>query len=446
MKQPVAYRFCACFCIPGWILLFSVTVFSQSASLHRLDSFFNQLSRHNKAMGSLAISKAGQLVYTKSFGYSRYSPTEKIISSDTALYKVGSISKIFTATLVFQLIEKGKITLTTTLAPFFPNLPGANLISVSHLLNHRSGIRNITTIDQKERARTESDMLALIGQKPLQFKPGSKSSYSNCNFLLLGYLLEKIYRLPFDAILSQQITQPLGLENTFFGLNSPRLRYTSKPYKFLVDWEVQPETDLSIPGASGGIISTPRDLLAFIEALFSHKLIGDQSLKQMLSVTNGYGFGFLAFEFHRKKAFGYTGGIDEYESLLAYFPGDSLAVAYCSNGHDYPTRSIVTGAMNIYFGKKYAIPDFTSYSSKTYSFRKYTGTYSSNELPIKLRISRQKETLIAIAGGFPVIHLSPISRHRFTSDEATLAIEFNPSNHSMKLKWKNRLYNFTRID
>jgi CubicO group peptidase (beta-lactamase class C family) len=303
----------------------------------------------------------------------------------------------------------------------------------------------MTSIESKEKPRTQEEMLAIITEKPPKYKAGTRSSYSNSNFLLLGYIIENICKESFATVLQEKIVSKLGLNNTYFGHKTNVEKNECLPYKFINNWEQQAETDPSIPGASGAIVSTPGDLVKFIEALFSKKIINENSLKQMTTITNGYGMGFLEFEFNNKKALGYTGGIDEYESVLAYFPGDSLAISWCSNGRDYPSRSIVIGAMNIYFGKSYTIPDFKKLPTiKTENLKKYTGIYSSSEFPIRITISKKKQNLVVQPKGYPSYPLDQIGFDKFKNDEASVAIEFDAKKKLMKLNWGDNIYTFIK--
>ena len=164
----------------------------------------------------------------------------------------------------------------------------------------------------------------------------------------------------------------------------------------------------------------------------------------MTTITNGYGRGLLEFEFDKKKALGYTGGIDDYESVLAYFPGDSLAIAFCSNGRVYPIRSIVLGSLNIYFDKDYSIPDFTLSNIKTGHLKKYTGLYFSPEISFRIKIIRQKQRLVAQLPGHPSYSLDPIGSDKYKNDEASVAIEFDLKKKSLKLMRGNKSYHFIK--
>src|SRR5689334_22027305 len=156
---------------------------------------------------------------------------------------------------------------------------------------------------------------------------------------------------------------------------------------------------MSIPGAAGAIVSTPADLAKFIESLFSLKLVSNSSLTQMKTMTDGYGMGMFQIPFHMKSAYGHNGGIDGFLSTLAYFPKDSLTVAYCTNGQVYPMNDILIGIFSIYFDMPYVIPTFNapSITLKTEDLDKYLGVYSSTQIPLKITITKNNTTLISQA-------------------------------------------------
>jgi CubicO group peptidase (beta-lactamase class C family) len=302
----------------------------------------------------------------------------------------------------------------------------------------------MTSIESKETPRTHEEMLTIIAQKRPKYQPGRKSSYSNFNYLLLGYIIEKICNKSFADVLQERISSRIGLNNTYYGNKTNIEKNECPPYKFIQKWEQQSETDLSIPGASGALLSTPIEMLVFINALFAGKLISSNSLDQMKTVTKGYGMGFLEFNYNQKKALGYTGGIDEFESVLAYFPGDSLGIAYCSNGQKYPVKSIVLGALNIIFIKPYCIPDFKPATLQTKHLKKYIGVYRSAEIMASIKITKEKKTLFAQAKGYSPYLLEAIDSNKFKNDEVSVILEFNLKKNEMKLMQGNLNYKFVK--
>jgi len=190
--------------------------------------------------------------------------------------------------------------------------------------------------------------------------------------------------------LKQRITSKIGLSNTYYGGKTNLNNKECFSYQFVSNWKQMPETDMSIPGGAGAVVSTPIDLTKFIEALFSLKLVKQSSLDQMKTITDGFGMGMFQIPFYDHKAYGHGGGIDGFGSNLAYFPEDSLAIAYCTNGMVYSMNDVLIGVLSIYFKRDYSIPTFTSISMKTEELDKYLGVYSSTQLPLKITITKDK--------------------------------------------------------
>lgn len=422
--------------------------FPQGINKPKLDSLFNVLSEKNKAMGSVTIFNKGVVLYTKAIGYSLISGEEKKNSTPVTKYRIGSITKMFTAVMIFQLIEEGKITLTTTLDTYFPGIPNAKQITIGNLLNHRSGLHNFTD-DQSygtwmTHPKTQDEMLAIISKSPVDFQPNEKAAYSNSNYVVLGYIIEKASKQPYSKNLNERIASKIGLSNTIYGGKINSKNNDSFSYQFADTWKEMPETDMTIPGGAGAIVSTPTDLTKFIEALFSFKLISKISLSQMRSMLEGYGMGMFEIPFYNKKGYGHNGGIDGFASTLVYFPEDSLAVSYCTNGHVYAINSILIGILSIYYNKDYSIPTFNTIALNAEDLDKYLGIYSSMQIPLKITVTKSGTSLTAQATGQSSFTLEATERDSFKFDQAGIVMEFNPTKKEMTLKQGGGNYLFTK--
>jgi CubicO group peptidase (beta-lactamase class C family) len=357
---------------------------------------------------------------------------------------------MFTATMTFQLIEDGKLNLTTTIDKYFPQLPNANKITISNLLNHRSGLHNFTDdpeyLTWMTQPKTQTDMLAIISKSKVDFQPNEKFSYSNSNYVVLGYIIEKISKQSYSKYLSTRITSKIGLSNTYVGTKSDTKKNESFSYRFSTSWEQSPETDMSIPAGAGSIVSTPADLTKFIESLFSLKLVSNSSLTLMKTMTDGFGMGMFQIPYHEKSAYAHNGGIDGFASTLAYFPEDSLAVAYCTNGQVYPMNDILIGVLSICFNKPYSIPTFAppSFSLKTEDLDTYLGVYSTTQIPLKITITKDNTTLLAQATGQSSFPLEATEKNKFKFDAAGIILEFNPDKNEMTLKQGGQTVLFTK--
>lgn len=301
------------------------TGFSQTFNQSRLDSLFKILETKDKFMGSIAVSQNGKLLYTNTIGYSDIATSKK--ADPQTKYRIGSISKMFTAALILKAMEENKISLTQTLDKYFPKIENSNKITIANLLNHSSGIHNFTNdsvyLTYHTKAQSEKEMLEIIAKGKSDFEPNSKAAYSNSNYVILSYILEKIYSTPYAKILQTKIIIPLGLKNTYFGGKTNLQNNECYSYRFEDKWVKEAETDLSIPMGAGALVSTPTDLTVFIEQLFAGKIVSDKSLTLMKTIKEKYGMGMFEFPYFEKKSYGHTGGIDGFQSVLTYFPEES---------------------------------------------------------------------------------------------------------------------------
>lgn len=420
--------------------------YSQIINKEKMDSLFDVLAQKDKAMGSIAISKNGDLVYTRAIGYSLLSDKEP--ATTATKYRIGSITKMFTATMILQLVEEGKLALDTRLDKFFPSVPNANLITIANLLNHRSGLHNFTSDSDftswMTQPKTEDELLVIISRDKPDFQPDEKYSYSNTNYVLLGYIIEKITGESYSQNLKERITSKVGLSNTYVGGKIDTATGESYSYSFAGSWTPAPVSDMSIPGGAGAIVSTPTDLTKFIEALFSLKLISQSSLHKMRTMIDGYGMGMLQIPFYSKHSFGHNGGIDAFASMLSYFPDDSLALAYCTNGQVYPMNDILIGVLSIYFNLPYSIPAFPTISLKLEDLDKYLGIYSSTQVPLKITITKNNFTLVGQATGQSPFPLEATGKDKFEFQQAGVVIEFDPARNEFTLKQGGGSYLFTK--
>ena len=412
----------------------------------KLDQFFDRLAEKNKAMGTLTIAKDGKVLYTRAIGYSQINGTEKKPLTAASRYRIGSITKMFTAVMILQLVEEGKLKLTETLGKFFPQVPNAQKITIAQILAHRSGIHD-SLIDRNLRpssrtnAITKDELLALIAKGTPDFEPGSKHSYSNSGYAILGLLLEKLTGKSYDAALKERISSKIGLKETYSATGNIDVnKNEALTYMNLGDgWKPVPETHPSNLFGGGSIVSTPHDMTKFIQALFDLKLISQESLVAMKTIRDDNGSGMEPFTFAGKTFYGHTGGADNYGAWLAYLPEEKLALAYTTNAKVYPVVNIVTGVIDIYYDKPFQIPTFESVVVSPEVLDKYVGVYSNPETPVKFTITREGATLFfkPPGGSAPGVPLEATAQDKFKIDNGTrdgIVIEFDAAKNQMTIK------------
>jgi len=419
--------------------------FSQDVDKAKLDIYFNALETRDKFMGNVAVSKDGKIIYTKSLGYI---DLEKNVKANVeSKYRIGSISKTFTTVLILKAVEEKKLELSQTIGKWFPTIKNSDKITLKNLLNHRSGIHNFT--DDKEyltwntQPKTEKEMVEIIAKGGSDFEPNTKSSYSNSNFVLLTYILEKTFKSSYSKLLAKYITQPIGLTNTYFGGKITTANNESKSYTYLNTWKQEPETDMSVPLGAGGIVSTASDLVKFSDALFAGKLLKSENLDFMKSTIDHYGNGLFQIPFYDKIGYGHTGGIDGFSSIFSNFE-NSVSYALVSNGTNFNNNDISIAVLSAVYNKPYDIPDFKSYAVTSEDLDYYLGIYSAKEFPLKITITKDGATLIAQATGQPSFPLNATDKDIFKFDQAGIVLEFNPTAKTMILKQGGGHYTLMR--
>lgn len=421
---------------------------SQVFNKARLDSFFVALNTHDQSMGSVAIASGGAVVYQNAIGYSQANGAIKTPATIQTKYRIGSISKMFTATMIFQLIDQGKLNLSTPLAAYFPQLPNAAKITIGEMLDHRSGLHNFTNdslyTTYMGEPQTEAAMTAIFARQKPDFEPDTKAEYSNTNFVLLGYIVEKITGKTYAEELKNRITSKIGLKDTYYGSKADPAKNEAYSYNYTGKWTQMPETDMSIPGGAGAVVSTPADLVKFIDALFAGKLISAASLELMKTMKDNYGMAMFTIPFYDKKGYGHTGGIDGFSSLLIYFPQDKLAIAYLSNGVRYSTNDVVIGALSIYFNKPFVIPEFKTIALSAAVLDQYVGNYSSSQMPLKVAITQNNGILFGQATGQGAFPLEAKGGDKFVYTAAGITLTFDPAKNSFTLMQAGATYLFTK--
>ncbi len=396
-------------------------------------------------MGSISISENQKVIYEKSIGFADVE--NKIKADSLTKYRIGSISKIFTATLVLKAIEEGKLEINQTIEKYFPKTKNANRITIKNLLNHSSGIHDFTRNDDylkwNTKPQSKEDMIERIVISGNDFEPNSKSEYSNSNFVLLTFILEDIYETTFPKILKKQIVKPLNLKNTYYG-GKIKNNNEAHSYSYLGKWVKKEETDMSVPQGAGGIVSNPKDLNTFIEQLFLGNIISNKSLKLMKTIENGYGLGLLRFPYNDKISYGHTGGIDEFKSVTSYFPKDKLAISLSSNGTNYDINKILLAVLATFYNDSFDLPNFETITIISEDLDKYLGTYSSTEIPPKIIISKEGNNLIAQATGQPAFPLEAIDTDIFIFEQAGVKLEFNPDKNEMTLEQSGKKFLFKK--
>lgn len=422
-------------------------VFSQNTVKDKMSNYLDSLFVHHKIMGSFALAEDNRPTFIKVVGFADAEKNQK--ANVNTQYRIGSISKIFTAVLIMKAVEDKKISLDKKLSDFYPEIPNADKITIEHLLQHRTGIHNLT--DEAEflqyytQPHTGNDLVNIIKKYKSDFEPGSKYEYSNSNFILLGLILEKIYKKTYAELIKDKIARPLKLTLTSVGGKIDTSKNQAKSYQYSGgSYIAAPETDMSIPIGAGNIISTPRELLIFILGLEQGKLIKKENVDKMKHFIDDYGYGLVKFPFEKYTGFGHNGAIDGFRSELVYFPELKTAVSFTVNQQDMDSDEIFSRMMAVATGKDFEIPNFKTITIPENILQKYAGTYASVGVPVKIAIFIQDKKLMAQATGQSAFPLEATSVTNFTCDMYGIEINFYPEKNQFIIMQGGSKNTFTK--
>lgn len=385
------------------------------------------LEKNNKAMFSISMSEQGKTVYSRSIGYCDWN--NKLKANETTKYHIGSITKMFTAVMILQLVEEKKLDLNTKLSTYYPSLPKADQITIKQLLNHSSGMHNFTNdsnyASMMEHPKTEKELLDYFSKLTPDFEPGEGHEYSNTAYVVLSFIIEKVTGTTYSKALHERVCRKVGLKNTMVGGPIHTSDNVAQSYsRESDDWKKETETDMSIPRGAGAIISTPNDLNQFITALFSNQLLKKETLDEMTTIHDGNGLGIFQFPFGANKAYGHTGGIDGFHSMLGYFPHDGKSIAVICNGLDYNLNNIMIGALSIWYNLPYAIPNMEKVALPFSDIQKLCGHYKEKTSGFGIKIFEKEKNLFAQGDGqgdFPLEMSNNLECH---NDQAGVRMVF----------------------
>lgn len=357
---------------------------AQDKALIDLDKFFDQLEANNQFMGNVEVLKDGEIFYQRSIGYSKLEEDKKN-TADTH-FAIGSITKTYTAALVLMAFEESKLELDTKLSRFFPEIFNAEQISIKNMLQHRSGIPNITNqedyLEWNTIEQTRETMLKRMQKFTSLFQPDTYFAYSNSNYILLSYILEDLYKMSYAEVLEKQILKPLNLKNTYIGQAPNNDMDIAASYAYQDKWIKEPNTHYTVPLGAGAIFATNSDLNKFGQALFTQKIITSASLQHMLDIKDSFGMGIISFPFNNMQGYGHSGGVDGFQSFYGNLPYEKISFSILGNGIRFPINNLNIALLQAATGiGEIDIPNFDQCALTTKEQEQYAGTYTSKVLP-----------------------------------------------------------------
>jgi CubicO group peptidase (beta-lactamase class C family) len=328
----------------------------------RADTYMQASVRFDQFSGTVLVARDGVSIFNRSYGMANYELS--VPNSPDTIYRIGSLTKQFTALAIMQLQERGRLNLAHPICNYLDTCPDAwRAITIRHLLTHTSGIPNFSSLpDWDERLAvqpyTPTEFVGLFRDLPLQFEPGADFRYSNSGYMLLGLIVQRASGQSYEAFLRDNIFTPLGMNHT--GHHNPRalLPNRANGYDWAANGFVNAEYEYTVtPEANGALYSTAADLLRWDQALYTEQLVSRRALDEIFtSVRNNYGYGWIIGEVHGRQRHGHSGSIGGFSSYIARFPAEHVTVIVLSNSDRTSATKVANDLAAIAFSEPYATP------------------------------------------------------------------------------------------
>jgi D-alanyl-D-alanine carboxypeptidase len=326
-----------------FILIFFIANYNVFGQLNTLENSINNYAKNNNFNGTILIQKDNKQLYLQSFGFANRQFDIK--NTNETKYKIASMTKTFTAVLILQLLEQNKLELNKPIKNYLPNYKGegADKITIHSLLTHSSGIENCEKngLDIYELRLTTDSIITKYCSGKLENPVGKQFSYNNGDYMILGKIIEEIYRKPYKMVLKEQILTPFKLKNTDLVNQSTIMRDGANTYIWNDSTKIfENDSPFYIEnyGASGGLYSTVSDLGLFTSALFNKSILKENTLNLMLKNypefwNTAYSVWVTEQEFnHQKcKVVDRYGSIYGANTILSHFLSQNLTVIIFSN-------------------------------------------------------------------------------------------------------------------
>jgi CubicO group peptidase (beta-lactamase class C family) len=332
-------------------------------------------------MGSVLVDRDGKALLSK--GYGSANLEWDISNSPSTKFRLGSITKQFTAACILLLEERGKLKVEDPVKKYMPDAPAAwDKMTIFNLLTHTSGIPSFTGFPDYHSteaiATTPELLVARFRDKPLEFQPGEKWNYSNSGYVLLGYLIEKISQQSYRQFVQENIFNPLGMKDSGYDSNSEIILHRASGYtpgpKGMTNAGY---IDMTIPLSAGALYSTTEDLVRWEQGLMGGKLLSPTSLKKMTTpFKNDYAFGLGVHTANGHRLIDHGGGIEGFNTFLAYYPEDKLTVVVLANLNGQAPDAIASKLAAVAHGEIVVLPsERKEVTVSPAILAKYVGTY-----------------------------------------------------------------------
>ncbi len=359
------------------LLSSSTVIFAQThvaeTQTEKIDQLLSKYQEYGQFNGSALVALDGKVILKKGYGFANME--WKIPNQPNTKHRLGSITKQFTAVLVLQLANQGKVDLQANLSTYLPDYPkeAGGKITVHQLLTHTAGVPNYTSFPdffttKSRNPHSIKELVGIFSDLPLDFTPGSQFSYSNSGYVLLGVIIEKVTGKTYEATLKEMIFDPLGMTNTGYDHHDRIIENRASGYEKAGSAYVNADyLDMSIPYAAGSMYSTVEDLLRWDQALYTEKVLPKKYMDLMFTpyveaFGMHYGYGWSVGKIPlgetgiEQDIITHGGGINGFNTLITRLPENKEVIILLNNTGGANLNDMSQGINSIINGQPYELP------------------------------------------------------------------------------------------
>ena len=355
------------------LVLFSSTVIFAQSHTEKIDQLLSKYQEYGQFNGSALVALDGKVILKKGYGYANME--WKIPNQANTKHRLGSITKQFTAVLILQLANQGKVDLQANLSTYLPDYPkdAGGKITIHQLLTHTAGVPNYTSFPDFFATKSRNphnieELVAIFSELPLDFAPGAQFAYSNSGYVLLGVIIEKVTGKTYEAALKEMIFDPLGMTNTGYDHHGQIIENRASGYEKAGSAYVNADyIDMSIPYAAGSMYSTVEDLLRWDQALYTDKVLPKKYMDLMFTphveafgMHYGYGWSVgkvpLGETGKEQDIITHGGGINGFNTLISRLTANKELIILLNNTGGANLNDMSIGINSILNDQPYELP------------------------------------------------------------------------------------------
>lgn len=409
---------------------------SSQKTFQKLDEYLVSAANIFKFNGTALVAEKGKILLQKGYGYKSFSNNS--LNNSNSIYEIGSLTKPFTAAIIVKLQEEGELSIHDKLNKYFPSLKNGEKITIENLLTHTSGLKNYTDIIGPEDSAIITNpvpkerILDIFQNKPLEFKPGTKFSYCNSGYFLLGMIIEKVTGTKYEQVVRNRIFDPLNMKNS--GFDFKNLKDTAKTQGYSVLNKYNKIESISVDStvyySAGAMYSTTGDLYNWAKAIAEKKLLTEDSWKQIFTpFKNSYGYGWYIDSLIGKSCIRHEGGFLGFMSDFYYYPQEDVSIILLTNEGNYGESllPIIMGLSAIVFNLPYHNwVAQTGEKADEATLQQYVGVYTTDG-KVKIYVTVKDGQLYAEGNSkqsIPKLPIYPQGPDKFLLKDFNVIFEF----------------------